>query len=84
MEEINKTLLDKKNYLLRQEPLVSIIVSICNNAHLLHTCIDSIIEQTYSNLEIILIDDGSTDNSPIICKNYEKSSKNGGSYSIKR
>ena len=75
MEEINKTILDKKNNLLRQEPLVSIIVSICNNAHLLHTCIDSIIEQTYSNLEIILIDNDSTDSSLQVCKKFAKKDK---------
>lgn len=45
------------------EPLVSIIVPIYNSSKYLSACIDSIIKQTYHNLEILLIDDGSTDDS---------------------
>lgn len=75
MEEINKPLLNKNNNLLRQEPLVSIIVSISNHAHLLHTCLDSIIEQTYPNLEIILIDNDSSDSSLQVCEKFAKKDK---------
>lgn len=43
--------------------IISIIVPIYNVEKYLPQCLDSIINQTYKNLEIILIDDGSTDNS---------------------
>ena len=47
--------------------LISIIVPIYNVEQYLPKCIESIINQTYKNIEIILIDDGSTDNRSIIC-----------------
>lgn len=50
--------------------LVSIIVPVYNVADYIEKCIDSLINQTYENLEIILIDDGSTDKSGEICDNY--------------
>lgn len=60
----------------KTKPLVSIIVSIYNTKHYTSACIDSILAQTYSNLEIILIDDGSTDHSASIAKSYaEKDSR---------
>ena len=52
--------------------LVSVIVPIYNVELYLSKCINSIINQTYSNLEIILVDDGSTDNCGIICDKYAK------------
>ena len=51
---------------------VSIIVPIYNVSKYLHHCIDSLISQTHDNLEIILIDDGSTDGSGEICDDYAK------------
>lgn len=53
-------------------PLVSIVVPVYNTAKYLPRCLDSTIRQTYKNLEIILVDDGSTDNSPNIIKTYAK------------
>ena len=52
--------------------LVSIIVPVYNVEKYLKKCVDSIINQTYKKIEIILIDDGSTDNSSIICDYYSK------------
>jgi putative flippase GtrA len=54
---------------------VSIIVPIYNTEKYLTDCIDSIIKQTHDNLEIILIDDGSTDNSGKIADKYAKKDK---------
>ena len=50
--------------------LISVIVPVYNVEKYLDECIESIINQTYKNLEIILIDDGSTDKSPVICDSW--------------
>lgn len=52
--------------------LISIIVPVYNVEDYLPECIESIINQTYKNIEIILVDDGSTDRSGIICDYYAK------------
>jgi len=49
---------------------ISVIVPVYNVEPYLRRCIDSIINQTYNNLEILLINDGSTDNSGVICDEY--------------
>lgn len=51
---------------------ISVIVPIYNVEKYLPTCLNSIINQTYKNLEILLINDGSSDNSGEICENYAK------------
>ena len=53
------------------EGKISIIVPIYNSEKDLEQCIESIVNQTYNNLEIILVNDGSKDNSVNICKKWE-------------
>ena len=55
--------------------LITIIVPIYNTEKYLERCLDSIINQSYKNIEILLINDGSTDNCDNICKNYQKLDK---------
>ena len=50
--------------------LISIIVPIYNTEKYLHECLDSIINQNYTNFEVLLINDGSTDSSGTICQEY--------------
>lgn len=52
------------------KPLVSVIVPVYNSHHYLRYCIDSIVQQSYRRLQILLVDDGSTDSSPRICDEY--------------
>lgn len=52
------------------DPLVSVIVPVYNTREFLPRCLDSIINQSYENIEIILINDGSTDDSLIVCERY--------------
>lgn len=53
--------------------LVTIIVPVYNVEKYIYECVDSLIKQTYKNIEIILIDDGSKDKSGAICDNYAAS-----------
>lgn len=55
-----------------KEPLVSVIVPVYNVETYLRKCVDSIISQSYTNIEIVLVDDGSTDSSKNICDEYAK------------
>ena len=49
---------------------ISVIITVYNLENYLDDCIKSVINQSYKNLEIIVIDDGSTDNSSYICHKY--------------
>lgn len=52
--------------------LVSVIIPVYNAEKYLHKCIDSVISQTYPSIEVLLIDDGSTDNSGVICDEFAR------------
>ena len=58
-----------------ENPLVSIIILNYNAGKLLMNCVQSIIKSNYSNFEIILVDNNSTDNSHIECKNENEKIK---------
>lgn len=53
------------------KPIVSIVIPVCNVEKYLRECLDSVINQTMTELEIICVDDGSNDNSLSILKEYE-------------
>lgn len=78
-------------------PLVSVVIPVYNVESYLHECVTSVVEQTYTNIEIILVDDGSTDSSGTLCDEFALSDsricvfhkKNGGlsdarNYGIRR
>lgn len=52
------------------EPLISVIIPVYNVERFLNRCLESVVNQTYKNLEILLIDDGSPDNCPVICDKW--------------
>ena len=57
---------------MQESSLVSIIIPVYNCGPYLAQCLDSVLAQSYRNLEIILVDDGSTDSSYEICRSYEE------------
>ncbi len=59
----------------REEVLVSVVVPIYKVEQYLKKCVDSIIKQTYKNIEVILVDDGSPDNCGKICDEYAQKDK---------
>ena len=52
--------------------MISIIIPVYNSEHILETCVKSILQQEYRNIEVILVDDGSIDRSPGICDELAK------------
>ena len=60
---------------MEKNPLISIIIPVYQVEEYLKQCIESVLHQTYSNLEIILVDDGSADRSPKICDEYAAKDK---------
>lgn len=59
----------------KKAPLISVIVPIYNVEQYLERCVETILNQTYTNLEIILVNDGALDNSPQICDAYAMKDK---------
>jgi glycosyltransferase involved in cell wall biosynthesis len=55
---------------MEEEKLISIITPTYNYGHLIHRLLDSILQQTYSNIEMFVIDDGSTDNTKQVIEGY--------------
>ena len=60
---------------MKNEELISIIVPIYNTKKYFERCINSLINQTYNNIEICIVDDGSSDGSEILCDEYAKKEK---------
>lgn len=54
------------------EKLLSVIIPIYNVEPYLDRCMESIVNQTYKNLEIIMVDDGSPDNCPELCDQWQR------------
>lgn len=52
--------------------LISVVIPIYNRESTLQKCVDSVLAQTYKNIEVILVNDGSTDRSGDICRRYEQ------------
>ena len=61
--------------MINKKPILSVIVPIYNTECFLEACVNSIIKQTLDDIEIILVDDGSTDNCPNICDLYAEKDK---------
>lgn len=63
-------MVNRINYIKKRSIKLSVIVPVYNVEPYINRCVDSIINQTYKDLEIILVDDGSTDKSGMICDEY--------------
>ena len=55
----------------KENNLVSVVLPVYNSEETIEKSLESILNQTYNNIEILLIDDGSTDNSLEICENMK-------------
>lgn len=60
----------EKNILINNKPLVSVLIGSFNREKLIPRCLDSILNQTYENIEIIVVDDASSDNTISVLENY--------------
>ena len=60
---------------MKNQPKISIIIPVCNTARYLPKCLDSLINQTLKDIEIICVDDGSTDGCAKIIKEYIQKDK---------
>lgn len=60
---------------MKNERLISVIVPVYKVENYLNQCLESIVKQTYSNLEILLVDDGSPDRCPEICDEWARREK---------
>ena len=58
------------------EPLISVIVPVYKVEAYLDRCVKSLLAQTYTNMEILLVDDGSPDNCPAMCDKYASQHEN--------
>ncbi|MGR5929455.1 hypothetical protein CMV37_19600 [Bacillus cereus] len=55
-----------------ENPKFSVLIPVYNVEEFIAECIESVLNQTYQNFEVILINDGSTDSSGMICEEYAK------------
>ena len=56
----------------RDKVILSIVVAAYNSENTIRRCIDSILNQKFTDFELIIVNDGSTDNTPVICAEYER------------
>ena len=65
----------RRDKMMDKQAVISVIIPVYNIENYLPKCIQSILEQTYPYLEILLVDDGSVDTSGAICDQYAKKDK---------
>ena len=70
MTSARKEEIFEMNGVIKMVPTLSVVVPVYNVEKYLKQCLDSLVNQTLSNIEIILVNDGSTDNSEAICQSY--------------
>src|SRR5690349_17072674 len=58
------------------QAMISVVIPMYNAGEFIKPCLDSILRQTYSNFEVLIIDDGSKDISPSLCQEYSAKHKN--------
>ncbi len=75
MKSVSQNIITENNTSIKNVPLISVIVPVYGVEKYIDKCLESIILQTYENLEIILVDDGSKDRSGEICEEYAKKDK---------